>query len=593
MPEFVPPGVFVEETSFRSRSIEGVGTSTAAFLGPTRKGPASGGPRAPEPPELLTSVQDFDRIYGGPVDLELSGGSVPNYVAHAVRGFFNEGGSRLYVCRVVVPEVTEGDGGATVAGVTIPNAGGSVSFRARFAGAAGNGRITVVEVLSPATEASIAAAPPGTLLRSGGAGGAAVHHLKEAGGWTATPAPANGGGSAPVDPGTSTTGDARIVTLRVIAVDGDGSETIFDDLGFDRSHPRGLEHVLAARPGTHTEHLANAFAVEVGDGVSALELHEALFDGSDEGGGERRRTWLLSGGSDGPEPTAAAYDDALWEIGKLEDVATVAAPGSSAWGGNTPRDVMNALINHCEAPGAYRLAILDPPPGQTPEEVRALRGHLDSRYAALYYPWVVVTNPAARPGQGDIPGELTLPPSGFLCGIYARSDAVRGVHKAPANEVVRSATRFEIDVNREQQALLNPIGVNCLRLIPGRGHRVWGARLISSDPEWKYVSLRRYFNYLEASVERGTRWAVFEPNGERLWAKVRSMTGDFLLREWRTGALRGSTAKEAFFVRCDRSTMTQHDIDAGRLIGLVGVAPLKPAEFVIFRIGQKTAEAQS
>ena len=167
------------------------------------------------------------------------------------------------------------------------------------------------------------------------------------------------------------------------------------------------------------------------------------------------------------------------------------------------------------------------------------------------------------------------------------------MHKAPANEVVRGALRFEPSVNFGQQELLNPIGVNCLRLLNGRGLRVWGARTISSDPEWKYLNVRRYFNYLGASIDRGTQWAVFEPNGELLWANVRGTIGDFLYNEWRNGALLGTKPEEAFFVRCDRTTMTQNDLDNGRLICLIGVAVVKPAEFVIFRIGQKTADAKS
>jgi hypothetical protein len=236
--------------------------------------------------------------------------------------------------------------------------------------------------------------------------------------------------------------------------------------------------------------------------------------------------------------------------------------------------------------------VLDTPPEQTPGEARAVKSLMDSKYAALYYPWVIVPNPLARPGREDIPRELSLPPSGFVSGIYARNDVERGVYKAPANEVVRSAIRFEIDVNFGQQEMLNPLGVNCLRLLSGRGYRVWGARLASSDPEWKYVSDRRYFNYLESSIDRGTQWAVFEPNGERLWANVRQTISDFLYNEWRNGALLGTTTDEAFFVRCDRSTMTQNDLDNGRLVCLIGVAIIKPAEFVIFRIGQKTADAR-
>jgi phage tail sheath protein FI len=186
---------------------------------------------------------------------------------------------------------------------------------------------------------------------------------------------------------------------------------------------------------------------------------------------------------------------------------------------------------------------------------------------------------------------LNLPPSGFISGIYARTDLERGVFTAPANEVIRSAVGFEQALTKGQQEILNPAGVNCLRFFAGRGHRVWGARTASSDPEWKYVNLRRYFIYLEHSLDLGTKWAVFEPNGERLWASVRSSITDFLHAEWKNGALQGVKAEEAFFVRCDRSTMSQNDLNNGRLVCLIGVALIKPAEFVIFRIGQKTAQA--
>ena len=322
-------------------------------------------------------------------------------------------------------------------------------------------------------------------------------------------------------------------------------------------------------------------------------LHDALFGDLDADAQGVRDDIALAGGTDGDEPGAEDYALALGQIASLEDVSIVAAPGSSAYADPIPQGVNGALIAHAEARRAYRIAVLDTPPAQTPGQARTLRGQMDSRYAALYFPWVVVPNPLARPGREDIPREITLPPSGFVAGIYARNDIERGVHKAPANEVVRSALRFEIDVNFGQQELLNPIGINCLRLLSGRGYRVWGARLTSSDPEWKYVSDRRYFNYLEASIDRGTQWAVFEPNGERLWANVRQTIADFLYNEWISGRLLGATQEEAFFVRCDRSTMTQNDLDNGRLICLIGVAIIKPAEFVIFRIGQKTADARA
>jgi phage tail sheath protein FI len=188
-------------------------------------------------------------------------------------------------------------------------------------------------------------------------------------------------------------------------------------------------------------------------------------------------------------------------------------------------------------------------------------------------------------------GRLSLPPSGFVAGIWARNDVDHAVFKAPANEVVRSAIDFELRLSKGQQDVLNPEGVNCFRFFPGRGFLLWGARTISDDSEWKYLNVRRYFAYLEHSIDRGTQWVVFENNGDQLWARVRQTIEDFLLNEWKMGGLLGTKPEEAYFVRCDRSTMTQNDLDNGRLICLIGVAPVKPAEFVIFRIGQWTASA--
>jgi phage tail sheath protein FI len=275
----------------------------------------------------------------------------------------------------------------------------------------------------------------------------------------------------------------------------------------------------------------------------------------------------------------AAFED-------LEDISIVAAPGYSQGyaNGNVLRvaQIQAYLISHCERM-RYRIAVLDSPDDQTVGGVRAFRGQVDSTHGALYYPWVKVVDPVTE-------DEMLLPPSGFVAGIYARNDVEKGVHKAPANEVVRMAVGFEFLLNKAQQDVLNPEGVNCFRFFEGRGYRLWGARTISSDPEWKYVNLRRYFAYLERSLEKGTQWVVFENNSEPLWANVRRTVEDFLFNEWKSGHLMGEKPQEAYFVRCDRSTMTQNDIDNGRLICLIGVAPVRPAEFVIFRIGQWTAE---
>ncbi|WP_332739598.1 phage tail sheath family protein [Hydrogenophaga sp.] len=586
MPEYLAPGVYVEETSFRAKSIEGVGTSTTAFVGPTRKGPYRVDDDSPESPELLTSFGDFERIYGGFADLSLGTG-VPgtNYLAHAVRAFFNEGGSRLYVSRVV------GADAAVAAAEVVAGTDEGVGFVARFPGAAGNGQVVVREAASPASETMLTNAPPGSLVRDTVSGTGALL-VRVGNSWR--PA-ANLAGDA-VTQADVLAGAPQLLTVSVLTIDGDGNSLSFDDMGLTNTHPRWIGHVMSATPSRRSDHLQSLYAINVGAGVSPSALHAGLFNGAtNNAAGQPERVWTLTGGADGAEPTPADYALALSEIASLEDVSIVAAPGSSAYGvddEDNPQAIASALIAHAEGRRAYRIAVLDTPPELLPTTARTYRGLFDSKYAAMYFPWVVVSNPLARPGREDIPKEIALPPSGFVSGIYARNDVQRGVHKAPANEVVRGALRFEIDVNFAQQELLNPAGVNCLRFFSGRGNRVWGARLVSSDPEWKYVSDRRYFNYLEASIDRSTQWAVFEPNGERLWANIRQTVADFLYNEWRGGALLGTTPDEAFFVRCDRSTMTQNDLDNGRLICLIGVAIIKPAEFVIFRIGQKTADAR-
>lgn len=593
MPEYLAPGVYVEETSFRAKSIEGVGTSTTAFVGPTRRGPVGG------VPEMVTSLTDFEHIYGSLENLALGDVTDPrrrlNFVAHAVRAYFDNGGSRLYVMRTV--------NGATTAAGRLRNGGADAEnafIRARFPGAAYNGRVRFRESRRPATAGTMANAPAGSVL-------ALVDNNTETlyvGSGTTWNDSANAAlsftGLGPNDiPASADT--ANIVSL-AIDVEADGSVQTWEDLGISRTHPRWIGNVLALNPPSRADALTNIVWADVGGSIDAFELLAAIralpaVPGDPDG---RRELVLGSGegsvaGGDGNAPalgaetTPGSYAAALAALSGIEDVSIVAAPGSSAYADGPA--IAGALIGHAERRRAYRIAVLDSAPAQTPGDMRTFRGRFDSKYAALYYPWVIVSNPLARPGRDDIPKEIALPPSGFVTGIYARNDIQRGVYKAPANEVVTGALRFELDVNFAQQELLNPLGVNCLRYLSGRGYRVWGARLASSDPEWKYVSDRRYFNYLEASIDRGTQWAVFEPNGERLWANVRQTISDFLYNEWRNGALLGTTVEQAFFVRCDRSTMTQNDLDNGRLVCLIGVAIIKPAEFVIFRIGQKTADA--
>jgi len=243
--------------------------------------------------------------------------------------------------------------------------------------------------------------------------------------------------------------------------------------------------------------------------------------------------------------------------------------------------VQTAMIAHCERLGD-RVAIIDPPPNATPQEIKDWRMNIagyDSSYATLYYPWIQVDDPILnRP--------IYIPPCGHMAGVWARSDNTRGVHKAPANEVVLGATGLSYNTTKGEQDTLNPDGVNCIRAFPGRGIRVWGARTLSSNPSWRYLSVRRLFNYVEKSIERGTQWVVFEPNDMMLWARVRRDVGAFLSTVWSSGALFGASPAQAFYVKCDEELNPPESRDLGRLIIEIGLAPVKPAEFVIFRISQ-------
>ncbi len=239
------------------------------------------------------------------------------------------------------------------------------------------------------------------------------------------------------------------------------------------------------------------------------------------------------------------------------------------------RDIQGKMLAH--ARGAKdRIAILDPPPDLLPQEVLEWRMNTagyDSKFATLYYPWLEVMDPLTR-------RPMMVPPSGHMAGVWARTDNTRGVHKAPANEVVLGVNGLAFQITHEEQGGLNRTGINCIRAFPGRGIRVWGARTLSSDPEWRYLNVRRLFNYVSESIMEGTQWAVFEPNDERLWIRLRIAVSSFLTRTWREGALFGATPDEAFYVKCDAETNPPDVIDAGQVVIEIGISPVKPAEFV-------------
>ncbi len=278
----------------------------------------------------------------------------------------------------------------------------------------------------------------------------------------------------------------------------------------------------------------------------------------------------------------AIADDATMVI--VPDLVTAATKEDGSVDLGMWKSVQTALINHCEQQ-ANRIAVLDAPPGMGIQQIKEWRSDVamyDSAFAAMYYPWIRVDNPAGTNGNS----EILVPPSGHVAGLMARVDDTRGVWKAPANEIVRGVLSLERDISKAEQGMLNPIGINCIRPFGTRGVRVWGARTLSSDTDWRYLNVRRLFNMVEDAIMTGTQWVVFEPNDQKLWEGVKRTVSSFLRGLWQEGALFGTTPEQAFFVKCDAENNPPESIDEGKLIIEVGIAPVKPAEFVIFRISQ-------
>jgi hypothetical protein len=273
-------------------------------------------------------------------------------------------------------------------------------------------------------------------------------------------------------------------------------------------------------------------------------------------------------------------------LAAVDEITIVAVPDLWAVAGNgdadaTVKDLQGKLIAHCEEAGD-RMAILDAPPDLLPQDVLEWRlntAGYDSKFATLYYPWLEVSDPLTNQ-------PMMIPPSGHVAGVWCRTDETRGVHKAPANEVTLGATGVGFQVTQAEQGSLNRVGINCIRTFPGRGIRVWGARTLSSDPEWRYINVRRLFNYVSESIMEGTQWSVFEPNDRKLWIQLRIAASNFLTRTWREGALFGASPDQAFYVKCDEETNPPDVIEAGQVVCEIGIAPVKPAEFVVFRLSQ-------
>jgi len=491
MPEYQYPGVYIEEIPSGNRPIGGVSTSTAGFVGATERGPLGA--------RLVTSFREYQDHYGGEAGPDA-------YLPYAVRGFFQNGGRRLFVARVVSEE-------ATCASVEF---GPHFTVQAVAPGAWGT---RVFACIDDAVHGA-----PGFRLRVAYYAGEPVGDPRA---WFAA-----AGAPAPTH------------------------AEEFDGLVLDADLPDHFEARLAA------------------SSLVRLRRDPTAPAGAFPEYGLRR----LQGGADGAPLATSDYegDAAAAEARGLaalasydcREVSLVYAPGASV-------EVARRLVAQCEAL-RHRFAILDGPP-TLPAGFEPRQAIAESSRAALYAPWLVV---ADLVGGG---GRRNVPPGGHVAGIYARTDEMRGVHKAPANETIVGVFGLTATIDAVQQEPLNLRGVNALREFPGRGLRVWGARTLSADPEWKYVNVRRLFMYLERSIEEGTTWAVFEPNDARTRACLREAIGNFLRTAWRDGMLLGRTEREAFYVHCDRTTMTQNDLDHGRLICEIGAAAVRPAEFIVIR----------
>jgi phage tail sheath protein FI len=626
MPEYLAPGVYTEEVSFRSTPITAVPTSTTGFVGMTRTGPVQYrqpgliGPSTTEP-RLITEFTEFERTYGG-LDELVVGGSAQSalprtaFLAHAVRAFFLNGGTRLYVSRVFAPRVPApnqldlGVAQRSIAVAGTPLAGATATWRARWPGAFGNvfvetavARSRDIAFLDPTFNAIQAQrARAGAVVEIVPQATAPVDNAPLTLAQLAVVTVGADGRQTFTGPGgvvTPTAGQAiQLVELRVFVTVGEERQDVYDALG---AHPDQTRDIVKILQRDNPEDEDAVVWLDWNPAGAGTFAPAALMSALRGAGGVR-----LAGGHDGAEVqpadltgrTANPADatrkaTGLEALGEIDDIAIVAAPDAGTYGNQTLcEQAAAALINHAEGE-RYRIAIVDGPRNSSLNTIREFRGRFNTQYAALYHPWIEILDPLERAAQGAPPRRLLLPPSGFVAGIYGRNDARAdgGVFKAPANEVVAGLTRFESSINKRRQEVLNPEGINALRFFEGRGNLVWGARTMSANPEWKYVNVRRLFIFLEHSIDVSTQDAVFRPNNERLWIDVRHSVEDFLFTQWRAGALLGSRPAEAFFVRCDRRTMTQNDIDNGRLIVLIGIAPTMPAEFVIFRIGQFTLEA--
>ncbi len=610
MPQYFTPGVYVEEIEIGAKPIEGVSTNIAGFLGEAERGPLD--------PTFITNFDQFKKLYGG---------YVKGYLAHAVEGYFNNGGASCFVARIIGQNSVTSEqfltvGCAVLAEALAPGVDGNniaiaIEDSKKEALDAVNDPLAFELTVTPpaagdAEKVVLSADPtksnyfrtfqskyiklihrsagrPLNLPKANLVGGDAKtkSHLELKSDNTGKDAvivksngPGDWGNNVKITVHDAVLGEEDPDLFGLTVTYKDIVET-YDNLSLS---PESSDYL-----GKRINGISNLVSVEV-----QLPIRPANADVT------------LAGGKNGENVTASDYDGleedqthkstGLKAFDKISEISLVCAPDENRFSlkeeshesdENSPGSIdesslkksntlADKLVKHC-SDHKDRFAILQA--DEAPGAIQGIYPYVYTKYAATYYPWIRIIDPSTNMAK-------YVPPGGHVAGIYARTDTERGVHKAPANTPVRSVVDLKFDVVDAEQEILNPRGVNCIRSFPGRGILVWGARTSSLDPSWKYVNVSRLFIFVEKSIKEGIRWAVFEPNNERLWSRVKQTVDQFLTTVWRTGALMGTTADQAFFVRCDRTTMTQDDIDNGRLVVLVGIAPTKPAEFVIFRIAQ-------
>lgn len=561
MAEYLSPGVYVEEYDNSPRGVEGVGTCTGGFVGMAQRGPSKG--------ELLyvTSFADFLRQFGGYLS-EFSYGEY-RYLAGSVEQFFANGGTKCFVSRVTAP-------GAKTAAASA----GILQVEAKNEGSWGN-RIKVRMAVSLKKKMQLLKKQEdGSYLAKNAAGFLEGDIVVFQGEYNRIKTIFENSVTFEEE-FVEAPEDDSLVPKKVLYL----LETeITVSLNEEREEYREVSF-NAASPNFILGKMEKSSLIRVSLTKSGEILNpaEEIF-----GPGNMEGTLTLSGGSDGriESVTAGTFIGTDGGPGKRtgiqaflenDQVNMLCVPGI------TMPEVIVSLVSHCENLGS-RFAILDMPKEEAgTKELREYREMIDSTYAAMYHPWIQVFDRALQ--KPDY-----FPPSGAVMGIYARSDMQRGVHKAPANEAVM-CTGLNILFSKGEQDILNPAGINLIRRIPGQGVRVWGARTASSNSSFKYVNVRRLFIYVEESIKANTGWVVFEPNTPTLWTRVRISIAGFLDTLYRSGMLSGSTPEESYFVEIGPSTMTNEDIANGRLICNIGIAPSRPAEFVIFKVTQFTSEA--